>query len=155
MIKYLFIVLFLLSSSVMAQTPLIKDVRLMLHKATIKEEDCIKLIDILAPYNEKNNPLFFGYRGGATMIMAKHVFNPFSKLSYFKKGKNILESAIQADKNNVELLFLRYTIQTSVPSFLNYSNNKEKDKLFLMKALADLKDQDLKKIINAYLIKHP
>lgn len=155
MIKYVFIAFFFFSSSVMAQTPSIKDVRLMLHQATNKEDDCTKLINILTPFNEKNNPLLFGYKGGATMIMAKHAFNPFSKLSYFKKGKNMLESAIQADKNNIELLFLRYTIQTSVPSFLNYSSDRQKDKSFLLKAVGDLKDQDLKKIINAYLLKHP
>lgn len=155
MIKYFFIVLFLIGSTLKAQIPGIKDVRLMLHQATNNEETCNKLIKILVPYNENNNPLLFGYRGGATMIMAKHAFNPFSKLSYFKKGKNILESAIQADNTNIELRFLRYTIQTSVPSFLNYGGEKKADKLFLSKSIPDLKDQELKKIINAYLLKHP
>jgi hypothetical protein len=67
----------------------------------------------------------------------------------------MLESAIQADNANIELRFLRYTIQTSVPSFLNYSGEKKADKLFLSKSIPDLKDQELKKIINAYLLKHP
>jgi hypothetical protein len=156
MIKY-FIVLFftLLFNSVMAQTPNIKDVRLLLHQATSSEETCNKLISILNPYDEANNPLLFGYRGGATMIMAKHAFNPFSKLSHFKKGKNFLEKAIKADIGNVELRFLRYTIQTSVPSFLNYSAEKQSDKQFLSTSLPNIKDQELKKIINAYLLKHP
>jgi hypothetical protein len=155
MIKYFFIVLFFIGSAAKAQIPGIKDVRLMLHQATNNEDACNKLIKILVPYNENNNPLLFGYRGGATMIMAKHAFNPFSKLSYFKKGKNMLESAIQADNKNIELRFLRYTIQTSVPGFLNYSDEKKTDKLFLSKAIPELNDQELKKIINAYLLKHP
>ena len=37
------------------------------------------------------------------MMMAKHVFNPFSKLSYFKKGKQMLENAIETDGQNLEL----------------------------------------------------
>jgi hypothetical protein len=155
MIKYLLIILFFFSTSVMAQIPTIKDVRLMLHQATSNEEVCNKLINILLPYNETNNPLLSGYRGGATMILAKHAFNPFSKLSHFKKGKGILESAIKSDDSNIELRFLRYTIQTSVPNFLNYSNEKKTDKIFLTKAVSGLKDQELKKIINAYLLKHP
>ncbi len=155
MMKYFFVVFFLFCSSIMAQTPNIKDVRLMLHQATNSEETCTKLINILIPYNEANNPLLFGYRGGATMIMAKHAFNPFSKLSHFKKGKNLLESAIKADNSNIELRFLRYTIQNSVPYFLNYSAEKKSDKQFLNNSLPDLKDSELKKIINAYLLKHP
>lgn len=155
MIKYLLVILCFFSTSVMAQTPGIKDVRLMLHQATSNEDVCNKLINILMPYNETNNPLLSGYRGGATMILAKHAFNPFSKLSHFKKGKNILESAIKSDNSNIELRFLRYTIQTSVPSFLNYSQEKKTDKIFLSKSVADLKDLELKKIINAYLLKYP
>jgi hypothetical protein len=155
MIKYILVILLFFGTSVMAQIPTIKDVRLMLHQATSDEEVCNKLINILLPYNETNNPLLSGYRGGATMILAKHAFNPFSKLSHFKKGKNILESAIKSDDSNIELRFLRYTIQTSVPSFLNYSNEKKTDKILLTKTVSGLKDQELKKIINAYLLKHP
>jgi hypothetical protein len=134
--------------------PVIKEVRIMLHNATSNEEACTKMISLLAPFNETNNPLLFGYRGGATMLMAKHAFNPFSKLSYFKKGKLMLESAINADQTNVELRFLRYTIQTNVPGFLNYNSDKNLDRTFISQSLPKLKDQELKKIISEFLLKH-
>jgi hypothetical protein len=142
------------SSLVYAKVPAIKDVRIMLHNATSNEEACNKLISLLLPFNETNNPLLLGYKGGATMLMAKHAFNPFSKLSYFKKGKVMLESAIKADRNNVELRFLRYTIQTNVPGFLNYSSDKNLDRTFITQSLPKIKDQELQKIISAYLLKH-
>jgi hypothetical protein len=142
------------SSLVYAKVPAIKDVRIMLHNATSNEEACNKLISLLLPFNETNNPLLLGYKGGATMLMAKHVFNPFSKLSYFKKGKVMLESAIKADRNNVELRFLRYTIQTNVPGFLNYNSDKNLDRNFITQSLPKIKDQELQKIISAYLLKH-
>jgi hypothetical protein len=126
----------------------------MLHHATSNEKACNKLISLLVPFNETNNPLLFGYRGGATMLMAKHAFNPFSKLSYFKKGKLMLESAIKADLNNVELRFLRYTIQTNVPGFLNYNSDKNLDRTFISQSLPKLKDQELQKIISEFLLKH-
>jgi hypothetical protein len=155
MIKYCLVILFLFSGSVMSQVPTIKDVRLMAHKATKSEEGCVKLISLLSPYNENNNPLLMGYRGASTMVMAKHAFNPFCKFSYFKKGKNILENAIKADNSNIELRFLRFTIQNNVPSFLNYGSHKKSDKLFLSKYVSEVEDQELKKIINDYLLKHP
>lgn len=113
----------------------------------------MELIELLEPFNEKNNPLFFGYRAGATMLMAKHLINPFNKLSHFKRGKQMLEKAIKFDQKNVELRFLRYTIQTNVPSFLNYSDHKENDRLFLLQSMNRLNDQKLKNIISAYLKK--
>ncbi len=146
--------LFFCSTTAFANVPVIKEVRIMLHNATSNEQACTKMIGLLEPFNETNNPLLFGYRGGATMLMAKHAFNPFSKLSYFKKGKLMLESAIKADHTNVELRFLRYTIQTNVPGFLNYKSDKNLDRTFISQSLPKLKDQELKKIIIEFLLKH-
>jgi hypothetical protein len=139
--------------SLSAKSPEIEDVRVLFHKAESSQKVCVELIELLEPYNEKNNALFLGYRASATMLMAKHLINPFSKLSYFKKGKLMLEKAIEFDQKNVELRFLRYTIQTNVPSFLNYSEDKKRDKLFLLQSLNSLNDQKLKNIISNYLKK--
>lgn len=136
-----------------ARAPEIEDVRALFYKAESSQKVCVELIELLEPYNDKNNALFLGYRGSANMMMAKHLINPFSKLSYFKKGKLMLEKAIQFDQKNVELRFLRYTIQTNVPSFLNYSDNKENDRVFLLQSLNRMNDQKLKIIINNYLKK--
>jgi hypothetical protein len=129
----------------------VENIRMLFHKAQTSEKACLELIDRLEPYNESNNVLFMGYRASAIMLMAKHVFNPFSKLSYFKKGKEMLERAIKSDLDNVELRFLRYTIQTNVPFFLNYNQYKEIDRLFLVNSLINLHDQKLKRIITSYL----
>lgn len=136
-----------------AKTPEIEDVRVLFHKAESSQKVCIELMKLLEPYNEMNNALFLGYRASATIMMAKHLINPFSKLSYFKKGKLLLEKAIKFDRKNVELRFLRYTIQSNVPSFLNYSDDKENDKLFLLQSLNRLNNQKLKNIISNYLKK--
>lgn len=145
-----FLIQSLLSS---AKTPEIEDVRVLFHKAESSQKVCLELIELLEPYDDKSNALFLGYRASATMLMAKHLINPFSKLSYFKKGKLMLEKAIEFDQKNVELRFLRYTIQTNVPSFLNYSDDKESDKVFLLQSLSRLNDQKLKNIISIYLKK--
>lgn len=129
----------------------IKELRRMFDRSSRSEQECESMIKALDPYNEKNYPLYYGYKAGAVMMMAKHVINPFSKLSYFKKGKNMLESAIKTDKNNLELRFLRYTIQTNVPGFLNYGQNQKQDREFIISSLPALQDQDLKQIINHYL----
>lgn len=152
--KFLFVFfMFIQPSTISVDKLKIEDIRIAFHKASSSEKECRELIQLLQGYNENNNPLFYGYRAGATMVMAKHLFNPFSKFSYFKKGVTMLENAIQHDHKNIELRFLRYTIQTNVPAFLNYNMNKEADKLFLIQSMDKLNDSSLRKIISAYLAK--
>ena len=134
-----------------AKVPAVQEVRLKFYNSTSSEKICKELIKLLEPYSEKNNPLLLGYKGGATMLMAKHTINPFSKLSYFKKGRNMLENAIQADQMNIELRFLRYSVQTNIPSFLGYNDHLTKDELFLRQSVTSVKDSELKKIITSYL----
>lgn len=129
----------------------IEKVRTLYQKAVSDEKDCKELITLLKPYNVDNNPLFSGYKAGATMMMAKYSFSPFSKLSYFKKGKKLLEKAIAADQNNIELRFLRFGAQTNTPSFLAYNDNIETDKSFLLESIAYVTDISLRKIIIKFL----
>lgn len=145
--KYLFLLslfVFVKTGNVNAMTkeiPPIDEVRSLYQKSMTSENACKKLIDILEPY--KSDPLYLGYRGCATMVMAKHAFNPFSKLSYFKKGKKMLEEAIKTDQYNFELRFLRFTAQTNMPSFLGYNDSIDKDKAFILDSFSLIKDARL------------
>ena len=147
------IVLLIFSKSTMAIVPSIGEVRSLYEKAVSDEASCSKLVNMLAPYNENNNPLYAGYRASAIMMMAKHAFNPFSKMSYFKKGKSILEKAIKADEENIELRFLRFNAQTHMPSFLGYDGSIEADKKFLESSFSTIKDAQLKEFLWPYLQK--
>lgn len=150
--KYgLFVALLFLSFVSLANNPALKQVRDLYEKSYKDESACNKLIEILSPYNENNNPLYAGYKASAIMMMAKHVFNPFSKMSYFKKGKRILESAIKADNDNVELRFLRFNAQTHMPSFLGYDGSIEKDRKFLESSFPKISDNRLRAFLILYL----
>lgn len=87
------------------------------------------------------------------MMQAKHAFNPISKWNLFKDGKKILESAIASDPNNIELRYLRLTIQSNVPSFLGYSGKIETDKAFLLSKLNSITDKELHQMVTSYLDK--
>ncbi len=139
------------SMSCLAAVPSIAEVRLQYRKAATEENSCKDLIALLAPYNEKNDPLLSGYKAGATMMMAKYVFSPFGKLSYFNRGKKMMEKAIEADKENAELRFLRFGVQTNIPFFLGYKNDIETDKSFILQSISHLGDPQLKQFIISYL----
>lgn len=149
--KNYFFPMFLQLNICLAQPPELNNVRALFEKASVEEKACKKILSLLQPYDENANPVLAGYKASATMIMAKHVVNPFSKLSYFRKGKTILEKSIQANKTNVELRFLRLAIQSNIPAFLGYKNNMSSDKSFLMQSFDRLKDQQLKQLIAGLL----
>lgn len=94
------------------------------------------------------------YYAAAEMATAKYLLNPAAKLKTFKSGKKLLDLCITNDGMNVELRYIRFAIQTNVPSFLGYNKNVADDKLFLVDHLEPLKKKDVQlySAIYAYLI---
>jgi hypothetical protein len=143
----------LVISVICTALPDIVQVRNMYARAPSTENNCKALMELLNPINEKQHPLLGGYKGCATMIMAKHAFNPFTKLSHFNKGKKILEQAIASDTANVELRYLRFTVQTNAPAFLGYNGKLTADRAFLQRNLPQVKDASLSVMISTALKK--
>ena len=88
----------------------------------------------LANLPNKNNTQQ-AYFGVATAMYAELVYNPAEKLSYFNKGKEILEKAIANDPWNEELRFLRYSVQDKSPWMLQYHDKLEEDSNYLYQSL--------------------
>jgi hypothetical protein len=106
----------------------------------------------------EKNPLVNGYFAATCMVMADHVFNPYSKFKYFIDGKNHLEITIKQFPDNLELRLIRFAIQTNAPAFLGYTKEIQTDKDYLIKNFAKLSssaenDLELKKLIIDYLKK--
>ena len=131
--------------------PEIEQIRALAEKAPLDEDAFQALLDILEPY-DVSNPLLYGYKGIATMIRAKHVFSPFKRLSYFRKGKEILTEAIEADPSNVELRYLRFSAQTKATRFLGYTDHLEEDKAFLINVLPALEQGEMKNKVKNFLL---
>lgn len=112
-------------------------------------------------FNESKNisksskPILIGYRGMSEFMMSKYAGNVFSKLSHFSEGKDYLEHAIKMDPLNAELIFLRFSIQTNIPSFLGYNDNIDSDKKILFAFFKTNKaneDKDLKLKMAGFII---
>ena len=84
---------------------------------------CVELSSIKNP-----DALILAYLGSAQAIKAKHAWNPLSKMSYLKEGFNTINKAVSKDPNQLEVRFLRFSLQFYVPDFLGYSKNIETDK---------------------------
>ena len=91
------------------------------------------------------------YLGAYQTIWANHVFNPLSKLATFKKGKNNIELAISKEPENVEIRYIRFSVQKNAPSFLGYNSHLKEDKDFLVKNKKNINSDLLQKNIETLL----
>lgn len=105
-------------------------IRVQYQAAVTDENTCLVLIEKLRKEKEINN-LELAYLGALETIWAKYVNNPFSKLSTFKKGKGKIEAAVKKAPNNLEIRYLRLSVQKNAPSFLGYKSNINEDTEFI------------------------
>ena len=127
--------------------------RNLFFEASNSKEKTEYMLKVLSVANDKSVPIVKGYTAMSYMLLAKHGFNFFSRYNNFITGRELLESAISQDRNNLELRFLRITVQLNVPSILNYSGDIEGDKKLIMANFRHIQDPDLRNKINNFFIK--
>lgn len=136
------ILFFLLISELgFSQTIDINEIRQLYVNALEKKDASERLFFLTKDGSIKSNLLTYSYHAIAYMLLAKHANNPTKKWQYFKKGKEMLESAISQNPENVEIRFLRYCVQSNSPFFLNYQNDLEYDKKLIIKNINDQPEQ--------------
>ncbi len=104
----------------------IVEIRNLYGRGVEDEQAARKLLDLVND-NELNDPLILGYRGGAEALMAKHAWNPYTKLEYLDKSMKTLQRAIDLEPGNTEVRFIRFSIQFFIPRFLGLSKNLKED----------------------------
>jgi hypothetical protein len=132
------------------ETRLLK-IRKLFYQSTEEAESAdILNAMLLEPFTSSDLTLQ-GYKGMSFMLLSKYSFNPYEKIYYFKKGSSILDKAIEEDKENIELRYLRYTVQSEAPVILNYRSALSSDLTFIQTQVNNIKDFDLKNRINNFL----
>jgi hypothetical protein len=129
--------------------------RLQLDQAANSRAMAEKFSNQFRNINEKSLPILIGFKAISEMVICKHQVNPISKLSHFRKGRNLLELAIAASPRNPELSFFRFTTQSNVPALLNYKSDLQQDKAVLiayLRSAGTKTDADLFKRIKNYLL---
>lgn len=126
-------------------------VRELYYKASVSKRDAELFSREMEKTSGLQASLHAGYTGVSWMIRASHAVNPYNKLAYFIKGRDLLDAAIAADASNVELRFLRYCVQTNAPAFLSYRDKIADDKRIILMGYHQLADEDLKTRIRNFM----
>jgi hypothetical protein len=132
---------------------LVKDLRKLYALVGTKEAYVDELLK-LGRYSD--NPTVLAYAAGAEMASAQYKFSPVSKLSAFNSGKSKLEQLIEANRENPEIRFIRYSVQLKCPSILGYTKERKADRAFILAEMPFLRknNPDLFKYILSFLLLH-
>lgn len=118
-------------------------------KAVEDKTLCKRLIEQLS--NKAADPTYLAYLGAFQAIWANHTINPLSQLNTFNTGKGNIEKAIRQEPENVELRFIRFSIQKQCPAFLGYKDNLSEDRNFIRNHIQKVNSGALLQMINNIL----
>ena len=109
-------------------------------------DDSQKADDVCKKLEAIKNPdaLTLAYLGSIQAIKGKHAWNPVNKMSYLKQGFTTIDKAVVKDPNQLEVRFLRFSLQYYVPAFLGYSKNLIVDKDKIVSLIKNTTASDLK-----------
>ncbi len=122
--------------------------RSLFNTAHDKKEDCNTLIE-LTKDSEEN--VIRGYYASALMVSSKYLINPFKISKVFNEGKELLEYLISENFDDIELRYLRYTIQVNTPKFIGYNKMIEADRAKITNYLKANPTSELTNQIMIYL----
>ncbi|MDX2301449.1 MAG: hypothetical protein NW226_01560 [Microscillaceae bacterium] len=130
------------------------EIRLLYSEAAKDDLKGQRLYKLLEKDQTKLSPTFTAYWGAALAMQAKNTLNVFSKLYYIQKANEHFAKAVKLEPENVEIRFLRFSIQLNTPAFLGYSQHIDLDKTQIMKHLeSDSVDLEMRLAIADFLLK--
>ena len=107
-------------------------IRKAIVQAVNNESITDSLLQKLRPFSD-TNPLILGYVGTLQALKSKHHWNPYSKLKYLRLATKTMNKAVAGAPMNLEIRFMRFSIQHYTPSFLGYSKQLAEDRQVLVK----------------------
>lgn len=141
--KRLFICFYILISLVTRSNNDLVTIRDHFYRASKSSDSADSLLTRLTNDQQNNNYVLMGYKGMAQLLVCYHSYNPYTKFKYFLTGKESLEKAIKNDPENIELRFLRLSVQLNAPVFLGYFSNIDDDKKKIFDGMKSISDKDL------------
>ena len=97
------------------------------------------------------NSVLAAYKGASIALMAKQAKSIKDKKDGFINGVSYIEQAIERAPNNIEIRFVRLSIQENSPKILRYKANLDEDKQFIMAQFKFIKYTHLKNYLKDYI----
>jgi hypothetical protein len=130
--KFRFLLLFFIFSSVHSNAKSIvfdeyKNIKVAVHRA-IESSHVTDSLYLALRSRSSQNSLIVAYIGTLEALKAKHSWNPYNKIKYVSLSQKTMKKAVELDPNNLEIRFMRFSIQHHTPAFLGFSKDLEEDR---------------------------
>lgn len=151
MLKRIFLITFLLIGCICTSQDLTQ-IRSQYPKAQKSEELTIQLDQTLDQASSNSDPILMAYKGAVKTLMADFAKKVKDKKDYFKQGVELLESALNSNPQNIEIRYLRLSVQEHAPKFLKYHDNIIEDKAIILGNYSSISPKSLKTVIKEYIL---
>ncbi|MBL4676256.1 MAG: hypothetical protein JKY70_08645 [Mucilaginibacter sp.] len=84
---------------------------------------------------KERSALLNAYMGTLEALKAKHAWNPYFKVKYLNDSEKTFKNAVTHDPHNIEIRFMRFSIEHNVPKFLGYNINLIADREEMIKQI--------------------
>lgn len=108
------------------------------------------LYETLSDVSE-TDAVLLAYKGAVATLKANFAKKVRDKKAYFTEGAQLIESAVEKDPQNIEIRYIRLSVQENAPKFLKYNDSIEDDKAFILTHLPNVKTKSLKAEITSYI----
>lgn len=130
----------------------VAEVRNDYRKAVNSKMKAFELNSKLEGITKNDKKVLVAYKGAITTITAKYQNSNKLKSTIFKNGVSLIEYAVENDKNNIEIRFVRLSVQQNSPKFLKYNKEIEADKKFVLKKFHQIKSPEFKNYLKGYIL---
>jgi len=127
--KLIFSFFFLLCFS---STSNLVEIRKAFPNAAQNESSASAFASKLAEVSNDDKTLV-AYKGASITMVSKFKKKISEKISTFKEGAKLIESAVASEPNNIEIRLVRLSVQENVPGITNYKKSIKDDAAFILK----------------------
>jgi hypothetical protein len=145
------ILVFLCCTTYLFQSDL-SQIRAEYPEAAKNEEKANKLYESLSAITKEDDKVLVAYKGAVSTIMAQFGKGIKEKTDLFKEGRDLLEYAVKAAPENIEIRCIRMSVQENSPKIVGYRDNIEDDKKFILTNYKHTRSKEVKKFVKNYAL---
>lgn len=144
--------IFLISILLLTVDVDLSEVRSDYKQAVMSKTKAFELNSKLESISKNDKKVLVAYKGAVISITAKYKNSNKLKSTTFKSGVSLIEYAVENELNNIEIRFVRLSIQQNSPKFLKYNKDIEVDKEFIINNFKKIKSNEFKDYLKGYIL---
>ena len=130
----------------------LEDIRILYKKSDGSKENTILLFNKLEAVKTSDGNVLMAYKGASIAMKGRFEKGVKQKSIVFKNGVLLVEDALKNEPNNIEIRFIRLTIQQNSPKILKYKSHITEDKDFILSHYEKIESNKLKNYIRDYIL---